>query len=506
MLDTLGAPVEQDGHFLPASSILDTVMTALAVPLWATTVLPLTIVYQLGSALLNPLLKQNNNKDDEHDFKKKIDSGYVVDASEIIPCERRKYDVILLGATGFTGALGVRYLAQTYGVNKTVKWAIAGRSQAKLDQLKRDLAKELDLEDLLLVDTVLVDTSTPATLPRLVRDTRVVATTAGPFAEYGNHVVEFCAKFGTHYVDITGETDWALTMMLHWESTAQKTNAKIISLCGHDSVPWDLTVFKLREALQEKNKDETLESVSCWNLIVSKPSGGTMETMSLFLSGKSSKLPNYKFHPALKLPNGEKSPFHATSDLPFRPSKVAPINALRSSYTTPAVMAGVNFDVVKRSNALAPMGSPTLLYREASLSPDLKTTFVGYAQLIMFFSAMLNPLTRSLLRRYGLPQPGEGASLNFMNHVGFLCVKGEGIGSKGSIAETSLYFPKDPGYMETARMLVESALCLALQGDQLPSPQGGFWTPASGLGNVLLNRLCQTGTYFQSRVKSGRTR
>jgi short subunit dehydrogenase-like uncharacterized protein len=125
-----------------------------------------------------------------------------------IPVTRHpKYDIVVLGVTGFTGRLAARHLAQKYGVSKGgIKWAIAGRSKAKLDAVKQSLADELDMPEIVKgIDVIIADTSDPTTMPALVKDTRVVATTAGPYQEYGNAVVEFAAKYGTHYADITGE-------------------------------------------------------------------------------------------------------------------------------------------------------------------------------------------------------------------------------------------------------------------------------------------------------------
>jgi short subunit dehydrogenase-like uncharacterized protein len=140
----------------------------------------------------------------------------------------------VLGATGFTGYLAARHLAKTYGVNQSVKWAIAGRSASKLDQVKSALALELNQPEIATsLDTIVVDTSIPATLPKLVSVTRVVATTAGPYSLYGNSVVEFCAKFGTHYVDITGEVQWVQAMLCQWQTTAQASGAILVPFCGH---------------------------------------------------------------------------------------------------------------------------------------------------------------------------------------------------------------------------------------------------------------------------------
>lgn len=225
---TLASPIEQDNKRIPAVSMTTFVMTTAFIPVWASTILPLSVIYQAGSAALKPITKLIAPKEKAP----KLDSGYVVDS--ITPRSERKYDIVVLGATGFTGKLAARHLAKTYGVNKTVQWAIAGRTQTKLETVKQELANELGIDDVMNVDTIVCDTAVPSTLPKLVNNTRVVATTAGPYTLYGSPVVEFAAKYGTHYVDITGEVDWVKAMLCQWQETAQKTGAKIISFCGHE--------------------------------------------------------------------------------------------------------------------------------------------------------------------------------------------------------------------------------------------------------------------------------
>jgi short subunit dehydrogenase-like uncharacterized protein len=182
---------------------------------WITTFVPFTLVcLLLNRLIIKPLRGQYEPP--------KIDSGHEVKDKDVKPRADRTYDVVVLGATGFTGRLAVRHLAKTYGVNKSVKWAMAGRSAKKLDKIKKELAEELNIKEMAQVDTIVVDALDPSTLPKLVTQTRAVATTVGPYALYGNHVVEFCAKYGTHYVDITGELDWVRTMYMHWQDTAKK--------------------------------------------------------------------------------------------------------------------------------------------------------------------------------------------------------------------------------------------------------------------------------------------
>jgi short subunit dehydrogenase-like uncharacterized protein len=479
----LHLPVERDGKSTPSASTLAFLMAVALIPVWTLVVLPLTIVYNVGKAVIDPLLPKPEPP--------RIDSGYKVTESDIIPRPQRKYDVIVLGATGFTGRLAARHLAKTYGVGKEVKWAIAGRSAAKLEQVKKELAEELGQEAILEVDTFVVDTAISSTIPRLVRDTRAVITTVGPFGLYGSPVVEFCAKFGTHYVDITGETAFTKTMMLKWEKTAKQTGAKIISFCGHDSVPWDLTVMKLEQILKQKT-GEDLVTVTCMDEIVSVPSGGTLLTISLAMDGKSMKAP--ETNPFLNAVSSTKF------DFPLFVKKSKYLWNGETCYTEPFLMSSINAEVVGWSQALR--GSPSLTYSECRVGPDWKTAFVNWMGLVAGMTALMNPITGSLLKKFVIPKPGEGPTMADMENKHFLCIAAEGIGSKGSRVESMLYFSKCPGYLETGRMVVESGLSLALEEAALPVKDGGFFTPSVGMGDVLLDRLTRTGTYFASRVKA----
>ena len=270
-------PVLRDGKTTPAASNAAFLGVASALPLFAVTVFPLSAIYQIGRGVIRSVLPTPNQP--------RPDSKYQVDETSLLPRHSRKYDIVLLGATGFTGKLSAQYLAKTYGVGNQVKWAIAGRSKSTMEKLKEELAKELHQDEILKLDTIVVDTSVAASMPGLVRDTRVVITTVGPFSLFGSSVVEFCAKFGTHYVDITGETDWVRAMMEMWEATAQRTGAKLVALCGHDCIPWDLTVMMLADTLKE-HKGEDLTAVTVTDEIVAAASGGTIATMLLGMNGK----------------------------------------------------------------------------------------------------------------------------------------------------------------------------------------------------------------------------
>jgi short subunit dehydrogenase-like uncharacterized protein len=308
-------------------------------------------------------------------------------------------------------------------------------------------------------------------------------------------VVEFCAKYGTHYADITGESDWVKTMMLQWEATAQETGAKVISMCGHDCIPWDITVMKLEEALPD---GEELEIVECLNEIVGDASGGTISTILMSVDGSGIPPPKFAFDPFLKLPNGSKSTATSVYQPPLFVRKSTPINGrMASTYSSIFVMATVNAEIVKRSVALR-QKSKNVKYSELQVSPDFKTAFCNQFGVIAFVTALFNPFTRYILKLV-LPKAGEGPSREAMEK-GFLAVSAEGVGSQGTKLQSVMYFPRHAGYVDTARMVAESGLTLALDSNKL-SPGGGFFTPSTGMGNVLLDRLCRTGTSFALSVK-----
>jgi short subunit dehydrogenase-like uncharacterized protein len=479
------SPVDADGRKIGQASITQLVTTLASLPVWAVTVLPLSVVYQVGKACFDRISSPAGYQPESP-----LDSGIVVDASAVKPRAERKYDIVVLGATGFTGKLAVRYLAKEYGVDgsKGVKWAMAGRSQSKLDGVKKELADELGM-DLSTIDTILVDTSDSSTLPVLVEDTRCVATTAGPFALYGNSVVEFCAKYGTHYVDITGEVDWVKTMMLQWGSVAKESGARLVPFCGHDSIPWDLAVLELSRVLEENS--DSLQSVTFWDEFKASAPGGTLATVFSVAEGKSIKAPRASMDPFLQLSDGSKSHYQAKSQIsPYIQKTNSPwTTSGQRQYTIPFVMAPVNGSVVRWSHAQRQQGHPRLTYNEAQVVPDLKTAIVNYAGMIMLGSALLNPLTASVLKRYVLPQSGQGPSKKTMLEKNYLCIHGQGIGTNGNTAECILYFKRDVACWETSKMLIEAGLCLVLQEDDLPAKQGGFYSPAASMGGLLLERI-----------------
>ncbi|EED91145.1 predicted protein [Thalassiosira pseudonana CCMP1335] len=466
----------------------------LGVPFLLTVLLPLTIVsapiHFFAALLINGKLFSFS----------KATSNTIVDRSGdqsiiIAPRESRKYDVVLLGSTGFTGKLATAYLAKQYGAccflhswkRRNGKWAIAGRSKSKLESTLKSIAKDLGNDEVLKVDTIIVDTMDRSTLKALVDNTRAVITTAGPFVKY----------------DITGEVQWNKSMMQQYESTAQRTGAKIVSLCGHDSIPWDLTVRSLSEKLHESCNDE-LVSVECLNEMKGDVSGGTLATVyesidrGIWEFEWKSILPSSTLDVYKRLPDGCESTFSVSSDLPVTVSPCRnPATRFVNRWCGPFVMAAINMDVVGRSISLSKHGNPTVTYREAAVQESFMDAFSMWFGTVILGTLIINPITRPLVKR-ALPQPGQGPS-ETVRKEGYLCVTGYGVGAEGNVAESAMYFPHDGGYQSTARMLVESGLCLALNEDRHEMSQGGFYSPAGLMCAALLDRLVNSGTKFAIR-------
>ena len=327
----------------------------------------------------------------------------------------------------------------------------------------------------------------------MVKNTRAVSSTAGPFEKYGSPVVEYCAKYGTNYADITGEVSWSKHMTLAWEETAQRTGAKIVSLCGSDSIPWDLSTMAIEEALPQ---GETLKKVTYIDELVSQASGGTIATVLLNLLGHSRGEPEGGFDQFLRLPDGSKSPLKFTFSPSIFPKKFTEPAYAAGMYGAFFVMAPCNAEVVKKGVAQR-QRTTELMYYEYGRHPDWKSAVAASLGLPFGVVMLLNPITKFFLNKF-IPNPGDGPSMEDMENNFFGCTIGYGEGSNGTKVETVMYFPQDQGYLHTARMLVESGLCLA--ADKHQERNGGFFASSTGMGNALLQRLRETGTYFSVKT------
>ena len=397
----------------------------------------------------------------------------------------RDFDVIVWGATGFTGRLVAEYIALTYGVGRDLRWAIAGRSADKL-ALIASMVSESQAEEL---PQLLADINDPDSIDQLVQKTRVICTTVGPYALYGSAMVEACVKHGTHCCDLTGETPWMRKMIDQYQTAAEVSGAKIVHTCGFDSIPSDIGVYFLQRCMRERYSAQAAEIKYRVVSSAGGVSGGTVASMMNMMD--EAKI--------------DKSIFETLQD----PYALNPLNQPRGpdgndqmgtvydsdfrQWTGPFMMAGINTRVVRRSNALLNYSyGREFRYSEAILTGSgpggyIRALLVTLGTGLMGLLAALGP-TRALLKKM-LPAPGEGPSEQARNTGHFnIELLGKHALDESKNIRISVTGDKDPGYGATSKMLAESAVCLAM--DSL-TEGGGFLTPASAMGDQLVKRLQQ---------------
>ena len=394
----------------------------------------------------------------------------------------RKYDVVLLGATGFTGGLAAKYLGEAYQGGK-VKWAIAGRRREALEKVRAALPNPED------ADIIVVDTLKEDMLHDLVADTRCVISTCGPFALYSTNVVRYCAHYGTHYADITGEVSWVREMVDRFDVISKKTGARIVHCCGHDSIPWDMATYQIVQKFREEHPGAVLEKVEHYNRIIAQPSGGTLATVFNHIAGTDQYTASHAHDPLLTTHD------QACSEHKLKYVPVMLKNA-RGTWNGPSVMATANSAVVRRSNALLGYGK-NVVYEESQVAPEgiigAASDLFGLLSTVAVFAC---PPLLSLARAYVLPKQGEGPSTRFMDRAFLHVTTYATFEGYSKPAEACMYLKTDPGYRDTARMLAESGLTLALSDQSTLPGQAGILTPAAALGDLLVARLGATGTQY----------
>lgn len=390
-------------------------------------------------------------------------------------------DLIVWGATGFTGRLVVEYLLERYGVGKTVRWAIAGRSQAKLDALKTEMGKPASG---LLVITA--DSHDPDTLRALVRRTRVIITTVGPYAKYGSELVAACVENGTHYCDLAGEPQWIRKMIDQHEEGASKSGARIVHACGFDSIPSDIGVYYLQQEAQRKFGEPCSRVKMRVRAMKGSASGGTIASMmnAIEEARADREVARILVNPySLCPPGARKGPDKRDQSGPVMDKDL-------DVWTAPFVMAGVNTKVVRRSNALMNAAyGPEFSYQEAMSTGAGTSGYLKAMQITLGLGGLMLAgsvgVLRAGMQKLFLPKPGEGPSKD-EREKGFYNIVMLGKTSSGKTIRVKVRGDRDPGYGSTSKILGECGVCLAL--DELPV-EGGFWTPASAMGDALLKRL-----------------
>lgn len=398
---------------------------------------------------------------------------------------KRPYVVVLYGATSFVGQITAHYLTEFLSNTKDkegsdVTWAIAGRDEAKLNELQSKLGSTVDI--------ILANSDDADSLDEMTKQTQVIISTVGPYLKYGEPLIKSCTTHGTDYVDLTGEAIFIKDMMDKYQDAAKQSGARIVNSCGFDSIPSDLGVYFTQT--QAEKKFGSACDVIHMRVKAAKGglSGGTIASMATIFEevGKDKSRRKQVANPYLL--NDDK-------DAP----NVRQVNVSKPKYDSehkrwlaPFVMASINTRIVHRTNQLLGYEyGRDFKYDEAMWMQDgVKGQLSSYAMsagLFGFATAMMVKPSRELLAKHVLPKSGSGPSAEEQAN-GYFDIRLFGATANKNTINTKVTGDKDPGYGSTSRMLAQAALCLA-QDISKEEVGGGFWTPASAMGKHLLARL-----------------
>ncbi len=399
----------------------------------------------------------------------------------LIKMEDREFDIVVWGASGFTGRLVVEYLLERYALGGEINWAIAGRSKEKLNCVLDGLDYGENPPSVLIADS-----HDPESLDKLARDTRVILTTVGPYAKYGSELVAACVRNGTHYCDLCGEVQWMRRMIDLHQRTAQETGARIVMSCGFDSIPSDFGVWALQTEAKIRRNQYCKQVSLLVRAMKGGASGGTFASLlnALDESRQDRTVAKILTDPYALNPQNSKR----GSDKPEQSG--ARYDEAARLWTAPFVMAGVNTRVVRRTHALTGLlYGDDFRYREATIAGvgffgRVRASLMSTA-LRIFFVASVLPLSRQYIVNKLLPSPGEGPSRQEREN-GYFNLLLVGQFSDGATIRLRVKGDRDPGYGSTSKMLTEAAICLAK--DDL-NTEGGCWTPVSAMGAPLFERL-----------------
>lgn len=398
------------------------------------------------------------------------------------------YDLVVFGATSFVGQILTRYLAEHLSSQgEALRWAIAGRSQAKLLELRQSLGAAGQSLPLIVADA-----ANEPELKAMCAQTRVVVSTVGPYALYGEPLVKVCAESGTDYCDLTGETQWIRRMIERHEGAAQRSGARIVHCCGFDSVPSDMGVYFLQQqALKQWGAPATQVKMRVRRM-KGGASGGTVASM---VNVVKEAVADPALRRELRDPYSLCPPGHG---LTARQHAVqgAEFNADFDAWAAPFVMAAVNERVVHRSNALSGQAyGEDFTYDEAMLTgtgfKGRLTALAVVAGLGAFMVGVVIPPTRWLMERFMLPKPGEGPSPE-AQRTGCFDIRFMGKTAQGQVVRAKVTGDRDPGYGSTGKMLGQAVISLAMDHAKegvKTGRDGGFWTPATVFDERFIERL-----------------
>ncbi len=395
----------------------------------------------------------------------------------------KEFDIVLMGATSFVGQITARRFAeQGQDQAKGLRIGLAGRSASKLNVL---IAELKEIFPAIEFTTKVYDSMNDTDMTALAASTKVVVSTVGPYELYGEPLVKACAEQGTHYCDLTGEPQFIHSMLKKYEATANASGACIVHCCGFDSIPSDLGTYYLQQQAKSTLGDVCVEVDMRVKAASGGLSGGTIASLITVVK-KARANPDLRkvlFDPYALCPK----------DLGVKQTFIGKVQAdwVTDQWVAPFLMASINSKIVMRSAQLLPEMYPSQFrYNEGMLGGRGKkgkrrAKMISAGLMAITVGAALGP-TRWFLERFVLPKPGEGPSVQEQKD-GFFVVQVYGKTQKGEVIAVQVSGDQDPGYGSTSKMLSQAAIALCTE---LPRDQaGGFWTPASLLGESLLTRL-----------------
>ncbi|MDB3867761.1 saccharopine dehydrogenase NADP-binding domain-containing protein [Gammaproteobacteria bacterium] len=374
----------------------------------------------------------------------------------------KSFDVVIYGATGFTGKLVVEYMQEKYGNDESVSWAIAGRSKEKLIAVSEDLKLGPNVPHLL------VDSNDTDSIVSMVQQAQCVLTTVGPYQLYGANILQQCVIHGVDYVDLCGEPGWMHEMITEHAEQAKETGARIVFSCGFDSIPFDLGVYFLQKEVIARHGQPASNVRGRVRAMNGEFSGGTAASLGATMASLKEKPELFEIlvNP-FALSNGFTGPEQAQDSKPIYDDKL-------ETWVAPFFMAPINTKNVHRSNALMDH-----LYGEDFCYNEMWIQGPGEeGKAAAEFVGSMNPLADA-------PAPGEGPSKESRENGNYDVLFCADL-SDGSSLHASVSGDMDPGYGSTSKMIAESALCLV---DDCSELSGGIYTPAPAMGEKLIVRL-----------------
>ena len=375
-----------------------------------------------------------------------------------------EFDVIVFGATGFTGRLVAEYLVGRYGIDGDVSWAMAGRSQTKLEAVRDEIGAPPN------TPLVVADSADAESLTRMAERTRCVITTVGPYLWYGEGLVRACAEIGTDAVDLSGEVLWMRAMIDRYHGRAAQTGARIVHSTGFDSIPFDLGVLFVQRAAEERFGSPCRRVRTRVMDMRGEFSGGTAAAGRATVEALQADPDLFAvLLDPFALVDGSRGPEQPDGDTVIDED-------ITGGWSGPFFMAPINTRNVHRSNALM-----RHRYGEDFLYDEMM--FAGSGDAGREMAAAMKGM--GAVGGDDAPQPGEGPSKEQRESGGYeLLVIGSH--ADGGEIRARVTGDKDPGYGSTSKMIAEAALCLI---DDCADTPGGIWTPAAALGETLIPRL-----------------